>query len=141
MKNIMAERVDVWAASIRDEPGALATMLDVLRDAGADLECIIARRAPDQPGTGAVFVAPLRGDEEVSAAAMLGFNITNSVHSVRVEGENERGVAAELTGKLAAAGVNLRGLSAAVLGHRFIMYLGLDTVDDADKVVAVLTQA
>ena len=140
MKNVIAERVDVWAASIKDEPGGLAKVLSSLRDAGADLELIIARRAPGEPGTGVVFLAPLRGDEEVSTATMLGFNVTSSVQSVRVEGDNEPGVASVVTDKLAAAGINLRGLSAAVLGSRFIMYIGLDSAADADKAVKILRQ-
>ena len=140
MKNVIAERVDVWAASIKDEPGGLAKVLSSLRDAGADLELIIARRAPGEPGTGVVFLAPLRGDEEVSTAAMLGFNVTSSVQSVRVEGDNEPGVASVLTEKLAAAGINLRGLTAAVMGTRFIMYIGLDSAADATKVIDILEQ-
>ena len=140
MKNVIAERVDVWAASIKDEPGALAKVLNDLRDVGADLDFIIARRSAEEPGTGVVFLTPLRGDEEVDAAAMLGFNATSSVQSVRVEGDNEAGVAAMLTEKLSAAGLNLRGLSAAVLGTRFIIYIGLDSAADADQAVEILRQ-
>lgn len=141
MKNVIAERVDVWVASIKDEPGGLAKVLSNLRDAGADLELVIARRAAEEPGTGVVFLAPLRGDDEVSAAGMLGFDVTSSVHSVRVQGDNEPGAAAELTEKLAAAGINLRGLTAAVMGTRFIMYIGLDSPADAAKVIDLLQQA
>ena len=46
------ERVDVWAATIEDSPGGLAQSLATLRDAGADLRFIIARRA--EPGKGVV---------------------------------------------------------------------------------------
>jgi len=141
MKNVIAERVDVWAAGIKDEPGGLTKVLSDLRDAGADLELIIARRAAEEPGTGVVFLAPLRGDEEISAAAMLGFNVASSVHSVRVQGDNEPGVASELTQQLAAAGINLRGFTAAVMGTRFIMYIGLDSAADAAKVIGLLQQA
>ena len=132
------ERVDVWAAGIRDELGGLADLLAGLRDAGADLDFILARRTPDQPGRGVVFVTPLRGDAEIAAAAELGFNVTSSVHSVRIEGDNRRGVASEVTQKLAAAGINLRGLSAAVIGPRFIIYIGLDSSEDAAKAVEIL---
>ena len=38
------EDVDVWAATIEDRPGRLANLLAELRDAGADLQFIIARR-------------------------------------------------------------------------------------------------
>ena len=138
MKGLMVERVDVWAATIEDKPGGLAQMLAGLREAGADLDFILARRSADKPGKGVVFVTPLRGDAEVRAAATLGFNVTGSVHSVRVEGENKPGIASELTAKLAAKRINLRGLSAAVTGSRFILYLGFDSEADANKAVKTL---
>jgi hypothetical protein len=138
---LTVERVDVWAASINDEPGSLSSKLKGLAQAGADLDFVIARRAPEKPGTGVVFVAPLRGDKEQAAAADSGFTVTNSLNSVRVEGENKPGIGAELTEKLAQAGINLRGLSAAVIGARFILYLALDTPDDAAKAMEILRLA
>ena len=39
-------KVDVWAAEIDDTPGGLAKLLGALAGAGADLECVIARRDP-----------------------------------------------------------------------------------------------
>lgn len=136
--DLIVERAEVWAATIKDEPGGLAQTLDGLREAGVDLEFVLARRAAEAPGTGVVFVTPLRGDAEVAAAAELGFSATSSVHSVRVEGDNRAGRGAELTEKLAAAGVNLRGLSAAVIGTRFVLYIGLDSEAEADKAMEVL---
>lgn len=132
------ERVDVWAASIEDRPGGLAEKLAPLAEAGADLEFVIARRAPDKPGTGVVFVTPLRGDAQAEAGARAGFAVADSLHSVRVEGDNEPGIGAQITGKLADAGISLRGLSAAVLGERFIMYLALDTVEGAQEAMRLL---
>jgi hypothetical protein len=136
--DLIIDRADVWAATITDEPGGLARVLAGLQEAGADLDFVLARRAPDKPGTGVVFVTPLRGDAEVAAAAELGFNATSSVHSVRVEGDNRAGRGSELTAKLAEAGINLRGLSAAVIGTRFVLYLGLDSEAEADRAVDVL---
>jgi len=138
---LIVERVNVWAASIKDERGSLAQLLTGLQEAGADLDFIVARRAPEKPGTGVVFLTPLRGDREIAAAAELGFNVTSSVNSVRVEGENKPGVAAELTKKLAAAGIDLRGFSAAVIGPRFIFYIGLYSAGDAAKAVNILRKA
>lgn len=140
MMNLHVDPVDVWYASIEDKPGGLGKVLSGLKDANADLDFIIARRSPDQPGSGVVFVTPLRGDAEIAAASMLGFNITKSIKSLRVEGDNRAGVAAELTEKLAAAGINLHGFSGAVIGERFILYIGLDTDADATKAAAFLKQ-
>jgi hypothetical protein len=140
MMDLIVECVNVWAASIPDEPGGLARILTGLREAGADLDFCIARRAPEKPGTGVVFVTPLHGDREIAAASILGFNVTNSLHSVRVEGENAPGIAAILTEKLAAAGINLHGFSGAVIGTRFILYIGLDNDADAQKTCEILQQ-
>jgi hypothetical protein len=140
MMNLMVKHVDVWSASIDDKPGGLGKVLAGLKDAGVDLDFVIARRAPDKPGSGVVFVTPLRGDAEIRAASMLGFNVTNSIRSLRVEGDNRAGVAAELTEKLAAAGINLHGFSGAVIGERFILYIGLDTDSDAKKAAAIIKQ-
>lgn len=138
MTSMIVEHVDVWAVSIKDTPGGLAKILSGLRASGADLDFIIARRAPDKPGSGVVFVAPLRGDAEIRAAAALGFNVTSSIKSLRVEGDNKPGIAAELTEKLAAAGINLHGFSGAVIGGRFILYIGLDSSEDAVKATQLL---
>ena len=139
--SLAVQSVDVWAATIDDQPGGLAAKLAPLADAGADLEFVIARRAPDKPGTGVVFVTPLRGDAQTAAGAKAGFAVADSLHSLRIEGDNSPGIGTRLTGKLADAGINLRGLSAAVIGGRFIMYLALDTAGDAQKATSLLQDA
>ena len=138
---LLVERVDVWAATIPDRPGGLAELLATLRDAGADLQFIIARRAPEAPGRGVVFVTPLQGDGEIRAAAQVGFNVAQSLHSVRVMGRDRPGVAAELTQKLADGGINLRGFSASVIGTQFVAHMALDSLDDANKAIGILEKA
>lgn len=139
--DLIVERIEVWATTIDDKPGHLANILTGLSEAGADLNFILARRAPEQPNKAVVFVTPLQGDAELEAAATLGFSPTTRVHAVRVEGENRPGVAAELTALLAAAGLNLRGFSAAVLGTLFVLYIGFDSTEDAAKAASILQQA
>ena len=131
-------RTDTWAATIDDRPGGLADKLNALAAAGANLEFIIARRAPEQRGSGVVFVTPIKGAKQTKAAGAAGFNKTASLHSVRVEGPDKPGAGAKLTGAMAAAGLNLRGLSAAAFGKSYVTYLALDTAKDAAKAVAVL---
>jgi hypothetical protein len=138
---LLVEHVDVWAATIQDKPGAVAAALDELREAGADLQFIIARRAPDSPGKGVLFVTPLQGDNEVAVAAQLGFNVTRSVNTVRVMGPDRRGIAAELTKKIADAAINLRGFSASVIGPQFVAYVAVDSREDANRVIEVLGKA
>ena len=139
--DLLVERADVWAATIPDRPGGLADVLAALREAGADLKSIIARRAPEDPGKGVVFVTPLQTDAEISAAAQVGFNVTRHLHSVRVMGADRPGVAAAVTQQLADGGVNLRGFSASVIGKQFVAYVAVDSLDDANRAIAILEKA
>lgn len=138
--SITVQSVGVWAATIEDQPGGLAEKLAVLAEAGADLEFVVARRAPDKPGTGVVFVAPLLGEDQARAGAKAGFSQADSLHSLRIEGDNKPGIGAQLTQRLADAGINLRGLSAAVISERFIVYIALDAAEDAEKAKHILQE-
>jgi hypothetical protein len=62
-------KVDVWAGEIEDRPGGLAGKLAGLAQAGANFEFLISRRAPEKPGTGVVFLTPVRGSAQKRAAA------------------------------------------------------------------------
>jgi hypothetical protein len=138
--DLLVEREDVWAAGIDDRPGALGATLSALSAAGADLDFIIVRRAPEKPGTGVVFVTPLRGDREVRAATAVGFSVTSKLHSVRIEGQSQPGIAATLAKAIGDAGINMRGFSGATLGTRFVAHVGLDSAEDANAVIEVLSK-
>lgn len=132
-------RVDVWAGSIVDKPGGVAKVLDGLAAAGANLEFVIARR--DKPKKGVVFVAPLKGAAQARAAKKLRLAKADSLQSVRVEGPDKAGLGAQITCALAEAGVNLRGISAAALGRRSVVYFAFDSKKDATAAVRVLKKA
>lgn len=135
---LKVSRVDTWAASIVDKPGGLAAKLAALAAAGANLEFVIARREATKPGTGVVFVTPIKGAKQAQAAKKAGFAKTGSLHAVRVEGADKRGMGAKMAEALAAAGVNLRGLSAAAIKKQFIAHIALDTAAAAAKAIKVL---
>ena len=135
------KKVDVWAGEIADRPGGLAEKIQSLSNARANLEFLIARRAADKPGTGVVFVTPIKGAKQKSAAQGTGLASTDSLHSVRVEGPDKAGLGAKMTKAIADAGINLRGLSAAALGRRSVSYLAFDSAADADSAVSLLRKA
>jgi hypothetical protein len=134
-------KVDVWVAEIDDRPGGLAEKLEALAKAGANLEFIISRRAPDKPGKGVVFLTPIRGTKQTRAATEAGFGTTDSLHSLRVEGPDRPGLGIKMTGALADAGINLRGLSAAALGRKSVCYFAFDSAVDAATAVKLLRKA
>jgi hypothetical protein len=60
------------------------------------------------------------------------------MHSLRLESSDWPGAGARITGTLAAAGINLRGLSAAALGDRYVTYFAFDSDAEAKKARRVL---
>ena len=137
---LKASRIDTWAATIKDQPGGLSAKLETLAAAKVNLEFIIARRAPDKPGTGVVFVTPISGAAGLAAAKRAGFKRTASLHTVRVEGPDKAGQAARVSAALAEVGVNLRGFSAAAIGKKFIAHMAVDTSAAAAKAMKIIAK-
>ncbi|HTL59402.1 MAG TPA: hypothetical protein VL361_27270 [Candidatus Limnocylindrales bacterium] len=132
------QKVDTWAAPLEDTPGSLAGKLSALAKGGVNLKFVIARRAPDKPGTGVVFVTPIQGAAGHRAAQAAGFEKTDSLHTVQVEGPDKPGQGARVIQTLADGGLNLRGVSAAAIGKKFICYIALDNQEEAAKAVRLL---
>lgn len=126
-------KVDVWAGPIKDRPGGLAEKLDALSDAGANLEFLVARREPGKRGAGVVFLAPLKGPKQSRAAKAAGLAKTGGMHSLRVSGPDRPGLVAKVTEAASRAGVNLRGVSAAALGRKSVIYFAFDSSSDAQR--------
>jgi len=126
-------QTDVWAASLKDRPGALAKKLQALHEAGVNLDFVIARKAPEKKGEGVVFVTPIKGVRQVKAAQAAGFERTRSLHSIRVVCDDVPGLGAKLAAALAEAKINLRGISAAALGKKAVTNIAFKTAADAAK--------
>lgn len=131
-------RVPIWAAAIDDQPAALAQKLEALTSAGASLEFTLARRAPETPGKGVMFISPLKGRRQLKAGEEAGFFRANSLHSVRVEAKDQAGISAAIMRAVAELGINLRGFTGTTSGARFIGFLALDDTDDTTRVIRKL---
>ena len=131
-------RVSVWACAIKDRPGGVAEKLSALSRARANLEFVIARRAPDKPGRGVLFVAPLKSAAQTRAARKAGLKRAERMYSLRIAGPDRAGLGAKITHALAEAGINMRGLSAAALKRRSVVYFAFDRRSDANKAARIL---
>ena len=138
---IQIAKIDVWCGEIADRCGGLAQKIDAVAAVGANLEFVIARRAPDKPGRGLVFMAPLQGTAQVRAANAVGLAKDPNVHTLRLEGPNRPGFGSKITHAVAEAGISMRGLSATALGRRSVTYLAFDTDADARKAGGILKKA
>ena len=135
---LKVSKMKVWVAEIKDQPGGLAACLDTLAKAGANLECLIARRQTNRPRTGAVFLTPLKGRKVLAAAASLGFHAAQRVATLKVEGDNRPGIGAGIARAAGSVGVSMRGTTGLVIGRKFVCYLGFDRTSDAAKVAKAI---
>jgi hypothetical protein len=132
------DRVHVWSAEVADRAGGVASKLQALAQADANLEFILTRRLPDRPGTGILYVAPVTGPAQVRAARAAGLAEVQTPVVLRVEGDNRAGLAHRLTTQWALAGISLEGLSMAVLHEKFVGFAAFDTVADANRAAQIL---
>ena len=135
---LKVSRVQTWSATIDDRAGGAAAVLDPIAKAGGDFEFVFARRAPEQPGKGLLFVLPLKGAKAVRAAQEAGLAKAEDIHTVKVEGTDQPGASAAIACALASAGISFRGFSATAVGRKFSGYLALDSAEDAAKAARVL---
>ncbi len=131
-------RVDIWTGTVRDQPGGLAGKLEALSRGGANLEFVLSRRAPDRPGRGVVFVAPVKGAAQARAARKAGLRRATNLRSLKVVGPDRKGLGARITRALANAGINLRGLSAVAQNRRIVVYIAFDKGPGATRAVPIL---
>jgi hypothetical protein len=132
------QRVAVWAGDLEDRSGSLADKLGALAGGGANLEFVIARRKPEQPGGGVLFVAPVKGKKVQDAARNAGMSEAADVPTLRVEAPDRPGLGERIMRAIGDEGINARGFSAAAMGNRCVAYIGFDGSDDADRAAAAL---
>ena len=132
------DRIHIWSGEIQDQAGGMVAKLAPLAQAGANLEYILTRRLVSKPGAGFLYVAPVTGPSQVRAARSVGLSESHDTVVLRVEGDNQAGLAHRLTQQWALAGINLQGLTMSVLDNQFVGYAAFDTVEDANKAAQIL---
>ncbi len=132
------DRVHVWSCEVMDQAGGVAAKLSMLAQAGANLEFIYTKRLENRPGMGLLYVAPITGALQLRAARSAGLSETDHPVLLRVEGDNQAGLAHRLTQQWALAGLSLHGLMMSVLGDKFVGYASFDTVADSNRAAAIL---
>ncbi|MCS7222972.1 MAG: ACT domain-containing protein [Armatimonadetes bacterium] len=131
-------KVNIWMTDVPDQPGGLAGVLKPLAEAGVDLETVIARRRPEKPGVGVVFLGPIKGKKATAAAQSVGLHEAKELVALRVEGTNAPGMGYRMTSALAAANINIRGVFATVFGNKFVSLFAFDSAQDANKAARIL---
>ena len=138
----VVKKVDVWAGDFVNRPGMLARTLEALTSAGAELDLVIGRQISAR--TSRIYVAPLTTKKQKDAAREVGLVPAAGMHSLRVEGPDRAGLGAEMARAIAAADINIRGVTAGSAGKKFICYFGFKTESEmlgARKALAAALRA
>jgi hypothetical protein len=135
---LKATKADVWAVSIDDRAGGIAEKLEPLAKAGANFEMVFARRTPENPGKGMLFVTPVKGAKVTRAARDAGMGTPQTIYSVRLEGADRPGLGAKVVRALGDAGISVRGISGIAIGRKFVSYVACDSAEDQANAIATL---
>jgi hypothetical protein len=123
---LTVKRITLWRREVENKPGVLASTLEPLARAGADLRLVMGYRFPEATGRAAIEVFPVSG-KQVSAGAEAAGLRAFDLACLLVEGDNRPGFGAALARGLADAGVNIVFLVAQVIGRRFTAVIGFES--------------
>ena len=132
------DRVHVWSGEVEDQAGGVAAKLAPLAEAGANLAFIFTQRRADQPGKGVLYIAPLTTADQIKAAKHVHMHEVHDPVVIRVEGDNEAGLAFRLTREWAKAGISFTGLTMTVMNGKFVGYAAFDSSNDSNRAAEIL---
>ncbi len=122
------KRITLWRREAQNEPGVLASTLEPLAAAGADLRLVMGYRFPEATGRAAIEVYPVSGKKAAAGAEAAGLHAAD-LACLLVEGDNRAGLGAVIARALAQSGVNIAFLVAHVIGRRFMAVVGFESED------------
>lgn len=133
---ITVKKTVLWRNELDNEPGTLATALEPVASAGADLQLVMLYRFP---GTqkGAVELYPVTGRKLTGIAQGAGL-APSSIPVLVVEGDNRPGLGYSFAKAIGDAGINLSFLMAQVIGRKYAAVFGFENEADATRAATLL---
>jgi hypothetical protein len=133
---ITVKKAALWRTEMDNHPGALASALEPLAQAGADLQLVMAYR---NRGTdkGVVEVHSITGRKPIAAAQTAGL-ARSTIPIVLVEGDNRPGLGHTLAKAIGESGVNISFVMAQVISRKYSAVFGFENEADASKAAALI---
>ncbi len=130
----------LWRSEIDNRPGALASALEPLAQAGADLQLVMAYRYPGADKA-AVELHPVSGRKATAAAERAGLAKSSISVVVLVEGDNRSGLGHMLAKAIGDAGINMSFVMAQVVSRRYAAVFGFENEADARRAATLIKKA
>jgi hypothetical protein len=134
---VSVKRMTLWRRDLQNTPGALATILDPVTAAGADLQVAMGYRIPGQESRAVIELAPVVGRRAAAAAGQAGLQ-PSDIPTLVVEGEDRPGLGRDLADEMGRAGINMAFLVALVVGRRYAGVFGFESDEDAKKAAQII---
>lgn len=134
---VAVKKITLWRREIEDRSGALATVLEPLAYAKADLQIVMGYRHPGDARKAAIEVYPVSGRKSAAAAQTAGLAAAG-IPTLLVQGDNRPGLGQAFARAIADAGINMGFLVALVLGRKYSSVIGFDSEADATKAATLI---
>ena len=137
---VSVKKAILWRREVDNHPGMLADTLQLLSEAGADLQVVMAYRYPGGENKAAIELHPVSGKKSVAAAQTAGL-APSSISTLQVEGDNRPGLGYAIAKAVGDAGINMSFVMAQVVGRRYSALFGFENDADANKAATLIKRA
>jgi hypothetical protein len=137
---VAVKKIKLWRTEVENRPGALASTLEPLAQAGADLKIVMGYRLGQASDRAAIEVHPVAGKKVAGAAQRSGMSVV-PMSTLLVEGDDRPGLGHALAQAIGEAGVNMAFMLAQVIGRKYSAVLAFDNDADATKAAALIKKA
>ena len=129
---VTVKKIALWRKEAANRPGALATALEPLAEAGANLRIVMGYALPGEAGGAVIELFPVAGRKATAAATAAGL-AASTIPCLLVEGDDRPGLGARLARALAGEGINVSFVMAETIGRKFSALFGFANDADLEK--------
>jgi hypothetical protein len=134
---VSVKNIAIWRSEIPHQPGQLAAALRPLKEAGANLQVIMAYAEGPR---GIVEIGPIAGKKVTEAARSTGFAPT-SKPTLLVIGDDKPGLGYKIATAIADRGINISFDVTQVIGKKYSSVYGFSSEEDARAAASAIKKA
>lgn len=134
---VTVKKAALWRKETEHRSGELASTLEPLMAAGADLKVVMGYRFGPDLSMAAIEVSPIVGRKAIAAARQSGLS-ASSIPGLIVEGDDKPGLGYAIATALGAANISLNFLVAQVVGRRYSAVFGFESEADAAQAARLI---
>jgi hypothetical protein len=137
---VTLKKATLWRKEVENRPGELASTLEPLVGAGADLKVVMGYRYGPGESKAAIELYPVAGRKALAAAQKAGLS-RSAIPTLVVEGDDKPGLGHAIAKALADAKINLAFVIAQVIGRRYSAVFGFESEADAAQAARLIKKA